>query len=269
MSRRAHPNSHALNRWRLVLGRYAHESLGASLNGGEQRMDRALEFLYGREYAGRGVRPEAGPIGPGSLDPSQLNVPDWLNEVRDLFPREAAETVEKHALDRYGLSELVTDAKTLERLEPNTDLLRMLLTFRGRLKGDVLNVAKKVIRQVVEDIKRRLANDIRRTLAGRINRFRHSPIRLSQNFDPKGTIRANLKNHDVERGQLVVDRPKFFDRNTRRLPWHVILCVDQSGSMAASVIHSAVMAGILSGIPSIAVRLVVFDTAVVDLSQHV
>jgi Mg-chelatase subunit ChlD len=189
--------------------------------------------------------------------------------VRDLFPRDAAETVEKHALDRYGLSELVTDAKTLQRLEPNTDLLRVLLTFRGRLKGQVLEVAKTIIRRVVEDIKRRLAADVRRTLAGRRNRFRHSSIKLAQNFDPKGTIRANLKNYDAERGQLVIDRIKFFDRNTRRLPWSVVLCIDQSGSMAESVIHSAVMAGILSGIPSIDVRLVVFDTAVVDLSQHV
>lgn len=260
----------ALERWRLTLGRYAQESLGVRLERSGQRIDRALEYLYGREYAGRGVRPQGGStLGPGSLDPSQLTVPEWLNEVRELFPSDAAETVEKHALDRYGLTELVSDPKTLERLQPNTDLLRVLLTFRGQLKGAVLESVRKVIRRVVEDIKRRLEADIRRTLAGRLNRFRHSPLKLRQNFDAKGSIRANLKNFDAKRQQLVIERLKFFERNSRRLPWTVILCVDQSGSMAESVIHSAVMAGILASIPSVSVRLVVFDTAVVDLSEHV
>jgi Mg-chelatase subunit ChlD len=39
--------------------------------------------------------------------------------------------------------------------------------------------------------------------------------------------------------------------------------------MAGSVIYSAVMAGILSGLPLINVKLVVFDTSVVDLSDHI
>jgi Mg-chelatase subunit ChlD len=92
---------------------------------------------------------------------------------------------------------------------------------------------------------------------------------LRQNLDAAGTVRANLKHYDLERRKLIIERVRFFDRNTRRLPWTIILCVDQSGSMADSVIHSAVMAGILSALPSIRVKLVVFDTSVVDLSEHV
>jgi Mg-chelatase subunit ChlD len=259
----------ALRRWRLVLGKYAGDALGYSLDGKGQRMDRALEYLYAREYAGRGVRPEGGPRGPGSLDASQLTVPHWLSEVRELFPRDAAEVVERHALDRYGMTELISDPQTLERLEPNTDLLRVLLTFKGQLKGPVLDMARRVIRTVVEEIKRRIEADVRRALAGRVNRFRHSPVAIRQNFDARGTLRANLRNYDTERRRLVIDRVRFFERNTRRLPWSVILCVDQSGSMAESVIHSAVMASILAGLPSVRVKLVVFDTAVVDLSQYV
>lgn len=262
-------NRGALRRWRLVLGKYAQEALSVPLDRSGQRMDRALDFIYAREYEGRGLRPGGEARGPGSLDPSQLTVPQWLNEVRELFPRDASEIVERHALDRYGMAELVTDPRTLERLEPNTDLLRILLTFRGHLKGPVLDAARRVIRQVIEEIKRRIAADVRRTLAGRLNRFRHSPIAIRQNFDARGTLRANLKNYDLERRRLVIDRVRFFERNTRRLPWTVILCVDQSGSMAESVIHSAVMASILAGLPSVAVKLVVFDTAVVDLTEHV
>jgi Mg-chelatase subunit ChlD len=258
----------AARRWRLVLGRYSQATLDLPLTDSQARMDRALDFLYGREYSGRGIRERAGGAGPGSLDPSQLTIPAWLDEVRELFPKDTAETVEKHALERYGLTELVTDPQTLERLEPNTELLRVLLTLRGQLKGPVLDAARRVVRRVVEDIRRRLEADIRRTLAGRINRFRHSPIPLRQNLDARGTIRANLKNYDLERKRLIIDSVRFFDRNARRLPWTVILCVDQSGSMAESVIHSAVLAGILAGIPSLQVKLVVFDTSVVDLTHH-
>jgi Mg-chelatase subunit ChlD len=257
-----------VQRWRLVLGKYAEQGLGRGGPGlaeAQARMDRALEYLYGREYQGRGLRQE---IGPGSLDPSQLTLVTWLGEVRELFPQETVEIIEKHALDRYGLTELVTDPHTLEKLEPSQELLRSLLMLRGHLHGEVLQVARRIIRQVVEDIRRKLETEVRRALSGRLNRFRHSPMAVLQNFDAAGTIRRNLKHYDRERRKLLVERLRFFERNTRRLPWDIILCVDQSGSMADSVIHSAVMAGILAGLPTFRVKIVVFDTAVVDLSGH-
>jgi Mg-chelatase subunit ChlD len=258
--------SDSAQRWRLVLGRYGQNRLNVSLGKPEARMDLALEYLYGREYAGRDVRERSG---PGSLEASQLTVPQWLEEVRELFPRDTVEIVERDALDRYGLTELVTDPTTLERLEPNTDLLRVLLTLRGHIKRPVLDAVRSVIRKVVEEIRNKLEADVRRTLAGRLNRLRHSPIQLRQNLDARGTIRANLRNWDLERQKLIIERVRFFDRNVRRLPWTVILCVDQSGSMAESVIHSAVMAGILAGLPKLTTKLVVFDTSIVDLTEHV
>lgn len=265
------PDPRAVERWRLVLGRYARKRLGPNDSAGSQRMERALDHLYGRSYAGRGVRGEAGRAaakGPGSLDDSQLTLVTWLGEVRELFPARTAEVVEKHALERFGLTELVTDPTTLERLEPSQDLLRTLLALRGSMTGDVLHLARRIIREVVEDIRRRLEQEVRQALSGRLNRLRHSPMPSLPNFDAAGTVRANLEHWDAERKRLVVERVLFFERNTRRLPWDVILCVDQSGSMADSVIHSAVMAGILSGLPSLRVKVVVFDTNVVDLSDH-
>lgn len=253
------------DRWRLVLGRYADKRLPSSQSVSYQRMDHALDYLYGREYQGRGLRKEKG---PGSLDASQVTLVTWLGEVRELFPADTVEVIEKHALDRYGLTELVTDPQTLERLEPNQQLLKTLLTLRGHLKGDVLHVARRIVRQVVEEIRRKLESEVRQALAGRINRFRHSPMAIAQNFDARGTIRKNLKHFDAERQQLVVEQLRFFERNTRRLPWDIILCIDQSGSMADSVIHSAVMAGILAGLPAFRVKIVVFDTNVVDLSEY-
>lgn len=260
-----------LARWRLVLGKYAKDQINAGMSADQQRMEDALDFLYSREYRGRGVRDEQadGAKRDGSLDATQLTVPRWLSEVRELFPKETVAVIEKHALDRYGLTELVTDPEILRRLEPNFDLLKMLLTFRWHLKGEVLHEARRIIRNVVEEIKQRLANEVRRAFSGRRNRFRHSNVKIAQNLDWKGTIRKNLRNFDTRRKQMVVDRVLFFSRIQRRLPWRIILCVDQSGSMAGSVIYSAVMAGILSGLPLIDVKLVVFDTSVVDLSDHV
>jgi Mg-chelatase subunit ChlD len=257
----------AIERWRLVLGKYAGQRLdgSAALGADAARMDRALDYLYGREYEGRGLRKE---IGPGSLDPSQLTLVNWLGEVRKLFPRETVEVIEKHALDRYGLTELVTDPQTLEKLEPNQQLLRTLLSLRSHLHGEVLTMARRIIRQVVEEIRRKLESEVRQTLAGRLNRFRHSPLAVAQNFDAPGTVRRNLKNYDAERKKLILEELRFFERNSRRLPWDIILCIDQSGSMTDSVIHSAVMAGILSALPAFRVKIVVFDTQIVDLSEH-
>ncbi len=256
-----------LERWRLILGKYANQKLlnQNTLAGAHGRMDSALEYLYGREYSARGLRKE---LGPGSLDATQLTLVTWLAEVRELFPQETIEVIEKHALDRYGLTELLTDPQTLEKLEPNQQLLRSLLTLRGHLNDNVLPTIRRIIRQVVAEIRRQLEAEIRQTLSGRLNRFRHSPMAVLQNFDASGTVRRNLKNYDRERQQLVIEQLRFFERNSRRLPWDIILCVDQSGSMADSVIHSAIMAGILAALPAFRVKIVVFDTNIVDLSGY-
>lgn len=253
----------APGRWRLVLGRFAAQNLPATLDAREARMERALDFLYSREYLGRGVRDRT-----GSLDPSQLSIPTWIGEVRELFPRDVVLVIERHALDRYGLTELVTDPATLEKLEPNLDLLRALLTFRGHLKGDILHTARRVVRRVAEELRRKLEPEVRRALTGRINPFRHAPHRVAQNFDWRRTVHENLKHYDRDSGRIILHNPRFLARNARFLPYHLILCVDQSGSMADSVIHSAVLAGILSRLPLLRVKLVLFDTQVVDLSEY-
>lgn len=256
-----------LARWRLVLGKYAQASLPPCLSEREEQMAAALELLYSREHTGRGVRQDRR-LQPGSLDPSQLNVPRWLNEVRELFPKETCERITGHALDRYGMTELVSDPEVLSSLEPNTELLAAVLAMKGQLSERVLGEVRRLIARVVEDLKRKLEHEIRNAITGRLNRFRHSQLKVARNFDARDTIRRNLKFWDPQRRKLGVETPRFFSRIKRLLPWEVILCVDQSGSMAESVIHSAVMAGILAGLPMVRVKLVVFDTSIVDLSEH-
>ncbi len=261
-------DSIAIRRWRLVLGRFAEGELGPAGAAGQRydRMDRVLDYLYGREYAQRSVRAARGNRSAGS-GPSALVLPDWLAQVRDLFPRETVEVVERHALDRYGMTELVTDREVLEKLEPNYELLKAVLTFRGLMKGEVLETARRIVRCVVDDLRQKLAREVKQVLWGRLNRRRNSLLKVAKNLDVRRTIRANLKHFDVRRKRLVLDRLYFHSRIQHHLPWHIIMAVDCSGSMIDSVIHSTVMAGIFKGLPAVRVSLIAFDTEIVDLTE--
>ncbi len=198
-----------------------------------------------------------------------LAVPEWLNEVRELFPRDTVEVIERHALDRYGMTELVTDPQVLNKLEPSYDLLKAVLTFRHLMHGPVLETARGIVRKVVEELRQKLARDVRPRLWGRLNRQRRSRLKVLRNLDWKRTISANLKHYDRDKKRLVVESLHFHSRVERHMPWHIIMAVDCSGSMMDSVIYSAVMAGIFKGLPSLRVSLVAFDTAVVDLTDQV
>lgn len=256
-----------LRRWRMVLGRYADDALGApQLDGSERRMDRALDYLYARELARRGLRQQKPRF--GSLDPSQLSALDWIGEVRELFPKSVMEMLQAHAVDRLGLTELLNDPKTLDTLEPNRDLLKALVAFKGRASPAVQDKIREVVRKVVDDLIRRLKPAVDRAFSGRRNRFRRSQTKRMQDFDWRATIRDNLKHYDPERARIVAEHLRFTGRARRKLPWTIIMCVDQSGSMLGSVIYAAVMTAILAALPSVDVKLVVFDTAVVDLSSE-
>lgn len=260
----------ALARWRLVLGRFAEQSLAGSLGHRQRyaRIDGVLDYLYGREYRQRGVRGSPG-TGEGGTGPSVLTVPDWLHQVRELFPQETVEIIQRHALDRYQMTELVTDPEVLRQMEPSYDLLKLLLTFRSMMHGPVLDLARQIVRQVVADLERRLAREVRQSLWGRLNRRHRSHLKVYQNLDIRRTIRSNLKNFNPERRQIVLENLHFFSRVRHHMPWHIIMAVDCSGSMIDSVIHSAVMAGIFKSLPALRISLLAFDTAVVDLSDQV
>ncbi len=253
----------AKRRWRLALGRYSERQLGG-LSGQQARADRALEYLYGREYQRRGLHRHGG---PGSLDPTQMKALDWLGEARKLFPESVFETLQDHALDRYNISDLLNDSETLENLEPNQELLKTLLSFHGRANPAVKDKLRQVAQSVIQDILQRLRSDVQRAFSGRRNPFKRSKLASAANFDWRATLRQNLKTYDPETGRLIAEQLRFNAREQRRLPWTVVLCVDQSGSMTDSIIHSAVMAAILSGLPGVKVSMVLFDTSLIDVSD--
>lgn len=262
-----HEMNEGARRWRLVLGRYAKDRLG-NVTGKDREMDQALDFLYAREYQRRGLKVgNQDGNGGGSLDPTKMKAVDWLGAVRRLFPASVCETLQDHALDRYGLTDLLSDAETLEQIEPSRDLLKVLLNFHGRADPAIKEKLRAICQQVIREIMERLRADMQRAFSGRRNRFQRSRVASAANFDHRATIRDNLKTWDSEGQRIIAERVHFTARQRRTLPWRVILCVDQSGSMTDSVIHSAVMAAILSGLPGVQVKLVLFDTAVIDMSD--
>lgn len=259
-------NTSQINRWRLILGSYAKKQLSFDGDGMTENgiscmdLEEALDFLYNREQ-GEDVR-------QGSLDASRLTAVTWITKIRKLFPKETVEVLERHALDRYGMTELLTDREVLEKLEPNQELLKTILQLKHLMKGDVLDTARRIVKKVAEDIAKKLQQDIRRSLLGKIDRNSDHPVRSIRNLDIQKTIRRNLKHYDQEHERIMLEQVYFHGRTRRYSQWRVVIAVNESGSMLDSVIHSAVMAGIFARLPMLDTRLVIFDTQVVDLSSH-
>lgn len=261
-----------LERWRLILGAPAERHTGAP-SGPAAARDAALEWLYGRdpELTRRGVR--RGGVRSGDRDggsgPSVLTTVDWLDDVHRLFPKETIERLERDAVERYEIHDVVTDPAVLERIEPNAALLRAVLRTKHLMNPEVLALARRIVAKVVQDLMRRMATEVRATFHGTRSR-RPSRSPRARDFDFHGTIRANLAHYQPEESRLLIEHPRFLSRTRRHLDqWQLVLLVDQSGSMVDSVIHSAVTAACLWGLPGLRTHLVAFDSAVVDLTADV
>jgi len=256
-----------LQRWRLVLGEAAEGVVPGGLVGEAAGMDAALAWLYSREkgFVGRDVRERTGGLGP-----SQLAVPDWIEQIHRLFPAECIERLERDAVERYEISDVVTHPEVLRRVEPNEPLLRAVLRTKHLMNPEVLVLARKLVAKVFQQLMEKMRPQVREAFAGLINRHRRSRFAVARNFDFRATLRQNLSHYDVKSRRVLIERALFFARTQRHAEkWQVILLVDQSGSMVSSVIHSAVTAACLWSIPGIQPHLVAFDTQVVDLTADV
>ncbi len=254
-----------LNKWRLVLGKNSSNRISfrnVSVNFLE--MEDLLDFLYSREQDGEETGVRSRPAGNGEAN---VTVNAWIKKIRKLFPQSTVEIMERHALDKYGMTELVTDKKVLENLEPNVELLKTILELKHMMKGDVLETAKKIVKTVADEIAEKLEKEVKPAFHG-IKSRSATPVRTARNFDIKRTITKNLKNYDIETKRIMIENVYFHGRVRRMNNWRVVIAVDESGSMMNSVIHSAVMAGIFAKLPMIDTRLVIFDTQVVDLSGY-
>ncbi|GAA3486682.1 VWA domain-containing protein [Streptomyces cremeus] len=265
-----------LERWRLILGEPAERPAGG-LAGRAAARDAALEWLYGRDpdLARRGVRRARGAGGGAERGrgaghgPSAVTAVDWLDEVHRLFPKETVERLERDAVERYGIEEIVTDPAVLERVEPSATLLKAVLRTKHLMNPEVLRLARRIVAEVVRHLTERLRPEIRQAFHGTRSR-RPGNRQVARNFDFRATVRANLAHYRPREKRLLIEKPHFHSRTARHLDqWQLVLLVDQSGSMAGSVIHSAVTAACLWGLPGLKTRLVAFDTSVVDLTGDV
>lgn len=262
----------ALNRWRLVLGSMSDNSLSFSGSDREimsfEDMEQLLDYLYSHAQ-GDDVRGESISDRSGGLGESQLTAAKWITKVRELFPKQTAEVLERHALDEFKMTELLTDKKVLEQMKPDMSLLKTVLQLKHLMKGEVLETAKKIARAVAEELSEKLAQSTRQALTGRLDRNSRSAVRSARNIDIHKTIRRNLKNYDKENETLMLKDVYFSSRVKKYNKKTVIIAVDESGSMLGSVIYSAVMAQIISKLPFAEIKLVIFDTEIVDLSGMV
>ncbi|KQV13206.1 MULTISPECIES: VWA domain-containing protein [unclassified Kitasatospora] len=258
-----------LERWRLILGAPAERHTGP-LGAEAGARDAALEWLYGRdeEQLRRGVR-RGTDTREGGDGPSAVTAVDWLDDVHRLFPKETVERLERDAVERYEIHEIVTDPTVLERVEPNPTLLRAVLRTRHLMNPEVLGLARRIVEAVVRQLLERLTPEVRRSFTGSRS-ARPSRVPLARDFDFRATVRANLKHYQPAERRLLIEQPRFHSRTSRHLEqWQLVLLVDQSGSMVDSVIHSAVTAACLWSLPGLRTHLVAFDTSVVDLTADV
>jgi Mg-chelatase subunit ChlD len=254
-------------RWRLMLGEAAGAGLQANLGAEATAMDRALSWLYGRDPGddGREMLERQ-----GGDQASVLAVPDWINEIHALFPKETIERLERDAIERYRIEEIVTNREVLERATPNPALLEAVLRTKHLMNPEVLAMARQLVARVVQELMEKLAREIQRSFSGVKRKQRVVPTGSASQFAAGETLRRNLRHYDPETRRLALARPWFHYNTRRRLErWQIILLVDQSGSMVSSVIHSAVTASCLWNLPGVKTHLIAFDTEIVDLTDNV
>lgn len=263
----------AQRRWRLVLGSDSSEKL-AELSGIDQRRDQALEYLYQREYLGRGRHSQ---LDSEDLDmqrggddsPTNLTSLRWLNKVRQVFPHSVVDLLQRQAIERYRLTGLLTDPEVLRQATPSVELVNTLLSFRNHLPQEVMSEVRRIIRSVCAELEERLAHRVRNRLTGRGPRRQHGGRPSLSHLDWQTTLRHNLKHYDLENQLPILERLFFTRRRQQREVWDLFLLVDQSGSMLDAVIHSAVLAAIFCSVRFLRTHLILFDTTVFDLTGDI
>ncbi|TVX91706.1 VWA domain-containing protein [Paenibacillus agilis] len=266
----------SISRWRLILGQSAEQQL-ADYRGGdttgltdeERIMDQALAEIYddtnGIEYPSTSASKGKRGAGNGKSAP---HLSKWLGDVRSFFPDEVVSIIQHDAMERKGWKQLLFEPEVLAQVKPDIQLIGTLLSLKGKIPEQTKETARMLVQTVVDDLVKLLEHDIRRAVTGALNRRQHSPLPSLSGIDWKRTIQRNLKHYNVERKKMIPEKFYFFDRAQRSKEWTVIVDIDQSGSMADSVIWASVIGSIFASIPALNTRVVVFDTEVVDLTEE-
>lgn len=242
-----------LKRWRLVLGGGAGEGTEVTLQGDDAAMDRTLQALYD-------------PDRRGGLGGSSPNVARWLGDIRTYFPTSVVQVMQRDALERLNLQRMLLEPELLATVEPDVQLIGSLLALRGVIPNHTKETARMVVRRVVDQLLRKLAAPTRQAVLGSLNRSVRNRRPRHNEIDWPRTIRANLRHYQPKYRTIVPETRIGYGRKRSSLR-DIVLCVDQSGSMASSVVYAGVFGAVLASLPAVTTRMVVFDTSVVDLTD--
>ncbi len=265
------PSEERLRRWRLILGGGSADGIclggkgtgsgsssadgtGIGLSKTDIAIDKALEALYDSDRS-------------GGLGASSPNVARWLGDIRTYFPSSVVRVMQKDALERLNLRQMLLQPEMLEAVEPDVHLVADLLSLNRVMPGKTKETARLVVRRVVDELQRKLANPTRQAVMGSLNRATRNRRPRHNEIDWNRTIRANLKHYQPDYRTIIPETRIGYGRKRSSLR-DIILCVDQSGSMATSVVYASIFAAVLASLPAVKTQLVVFDTSIVDLTEQ-
>jgi Mg-chelatase subunit ChlD len=251
------PQAERMRRWRLVLGGGEADGLDMTLDGMDQKMDRALQALYDSERSG----------GLGSSAPY---VARWLGDIRAYFPTQVVRVMQKDALERLNLRQMLLEPEFLQTVEPDVHLVSVLISLNSVIPAKTRETARLVVRQVVEELERRLASATRQAILGALNKAERNLRPRHADIDWNRTIRLNLKHYQPAYQTIIPDTlVGYGHKRSTSLPRRtVMLCIDQSGSMSASVVYTGVFGAVLASLRAVKTHVIAFDTAVTDLTEH-
>lgn len=250
-----------LRRWRLLLGGPAEDPLGAGLAGDDLAMDAALAALYDAEPR------DAGPRTAG-LGASAPRVARWLGDIRTYFPTSVVQVMQRDAVERLDLTRLLLEPELLATVEPDVHLVGTLLSLNRVMPEAAKATARELVAAVVAQVEQRIATRTRAAVSGALDRANRSARPRLRDVDWDRTIRANLSRYLPEHRTVVPQRLVGYGRRQQAVARDVVLAIDQSGSMASSVVYASVFGAVLGSIRALRTSLIVFDTAVVDLTEQ-
>ena len=242
-----------LKRWRLILGGNEADGTDITLTPEEQRIDQSLEAVYDSDRRG----------GLGSSAPK---VSRWLGDIREFFPQTVVQVIQRDAIKRLNITSLLTEKEMLETVVPDVHLVATLMSLSRVIPEKNKEMARQVVRKVVDELLRQLSAPTQQAVTGALNRSARRRNPRYNEIDWKTTITKNLKNYQPEYKTIIPEVRIGYGRKRKAMK-DIILCLDQSGSMGTSVIYSGIFGSVLASIPAVNTRMVVFDTAVVDLTD--
>jgi uncharacterized protein with von Willebrand factor type A (vWA) domain len=252
-----------LKRWRLILGGGEADGTGGKGDEGnidfqlterEQGIDKTLEALYDSDKK-------------GGLGASSPNVARWLGDIRTYFPSSIVKVMQEDALKRLNMKAMLTQPEILEAIEPDVHLVANLMSLGKVIPDKTKDTARQVVRKVVDELMKKLSQPMQQAILGSLNRAsRHTRPKLNE-MDWNTTIRRNLKHYQPDYKTIIPETRVGYGRKRKGLK-EVVLCLDQSGSMGTSIVYSGIFGAVMASLPAITTKMVVFDTAVVDLTEE-